>query len=104
MLGDRLWGFYYNKKYWSGVVIDFIKKYKLNNNSKILDVGCGKGFMIYDFKKKIPKAEIRGLDISRYAIKNSKKEIKKFLDVGCCTKLPYQNNYFDLVISINTII
>ena len=32
-----------------------------------------------------------------------KKEIKKFLDVGCCTKLPYQNNYFDLVISINTI-
>ncbi len=96
-------GFYYNKKYWSGVVIDFIKKYKLNNNSKILDVGCGKGFMIYDFKNKIPKAEIRGLDISRYAIKNSKKEIKKFLDVGCCTKLPYKNNYFDLVISINTI-
>jgi len=96
-------GFYYNKKFWTGVVVDFIKKYKLNNTSKILDVGCGKGFMLYDFKKRLPRAELRGLDISAYAIKNSKKEIKKFLDKGCCSNLPYKNNYFDLVISINTI-
>ena len=59
--------------------------------------------MLYDFKKRLPRAELRGLDISAYAIKNSKKEIKKFLDKGCCSNLPYKNNYFDLVISINTI-
>jgi SAM-dependent methyltransferase len=96
-------GFYYNKKFWRGVIVDFIKKYKLNNKSKILDIGCGKGFMLYDFRKKLPKAELRGIDISSYAIKNSKKEIKKFLDRGCCSNLPYRDNYFDLVISINTI-
>ena len=29
--------------------------------------------------------------------------VKKFLDVGCCSKLPYKDNSFDLVLAINTI-
>ena len=96
-------GFYYNKKFWDNVVKDFIRFYKLNNKSKILDVGCAKGFMLYDFKRYLPSCKIRGIDISRYAIKNAKKEVKNFLDIGSCVKLPYKSNYFDLVISINTI-
>ncbi len=96
-------GFYYNKKYWSNVVRDLKKRYKLTNNSKILDVGCAKGFFIYDLKKILPKAEIRGIDISKYAIKNCKKGVEKFLSIGNAKQLSFRDNYFDLVISINTI-
>ena len=68
-------GFNYNPKYWSNVVRDIKKRYKLSNKSKILDIGCAKGFLIYDLKKILPKARIIGIDVSKYAIKNSKKEV-----------------------------
>ena len=96
-------GFNYHKKFWGKVVKDFKKKYKLNDKSKILESGCAKGFMIYDLKKILPKSEIIGIDISRYAIKNCKKEVKKFLSLGNAKKLRFKDNYFDLVISINTL-
>ena len=96
-------GFYYNKRFWSKVVKDFKKYYKLKNNMSVLDVGCGKGFTLVDLKKLMPKIKIRGIDISKYAIKNSHKKVKKYLDVGCCSKLPYKDNSFDLVLAINTI-
>ena len=44
--------------------------------------------------------EVYGLDISKYATDNSKIEIKKNLTQGCASKLPYKNDFFDLVISI----
>ena len=96
-------GFNYNPKYWSNVVKDIKKRYKLSNKSKILDIGCAKGFLIYDLKKILPKARIIGIDVSKYAIKNSKKEVKRFLKLGNAKKLKFKDNYFDLVISINTI-
>ena len=79
-----------------------IKKYRLNNSSKILDIGAGKGYLIYEIKKILPKIYVRGIDISRYAIKNSKPEIKKYLKYHKAQdNLGYKKNFFDLVISIN---
>lgn len=104
--GDRkhgYGGYFYNKKYFRKIIRKIIKHYKLNNNSKILDIGCAKGFVMYEFKRFLPGCEISGIDISRYAKKKSIKEIKKFIKVGSCEKLPYKNNYFDFVISISTI-
>ena len=51
----------------------------------------------------MPGIEIFGLDISDYAIKNCKKEVSTFLSLGNATELPYDSNFFDLVISINTV-
>lgn len=96
-------GYYYHKKFWTKVVKDFKKFYHLTNKSKILDIGCGKGFMIYDLKKLLPKAKIKGIDISKYAIKNSKKEVKHLLNLGNAKKLKFKDNTFDLIISINTL-
>lgn len=104
--GDRNFGyggFSYNPKYWTEVVKDFVDFYNLKEGSKILDIGCAKGFMLFDFKKLNPTFELYGIDISKYAIDNSKKEVKKFLKVGNANNLEFENNYFDLVISINTI-
>jgi ubiquinone/menaquinone biosynthesis C-methylase UbiE len=80
-----------------------ISYYKLNNKSKILDIGCAKGFMMYEFKKALPGCEIKGIDISAYCKKKAIKKIKKFIKIGTCEKLPYPNKYFDFVVSISTI-
>ena len=95
-------GYYYDGR-WSPIAKKMINYYKLNNKSKILDVGCGKGFLLYEFHKLLPGCQIFGQDISSYAIKNSKKEIKKFIKKGSATSLKYKSNYFDLVISLNTL-
>ena len=96
-------GFSYNSRYWSEVVKDFSNYYNLNDNSRILDVGCAKGFMLYDFYKLNSNLDLHGIDISKYAIDNSVPEIKNKLQVANATKLPYEDNFFDLVIAINTI-
>ena len=104
--GDRkhgYGGFTYNPKYWQSVIKDFKRYWNLNSSSSILDVGCAKGFMLYDFSKAIPGISLSGIDISDYAINNSMSEIKNFLQVANAKKLPFSDNFFDVVISINTI-
>lgn len=96
-------GYYYNKKFFSRIAKKLISYYKLNNNSKILDIGCAKGFLMHDIKSIIPKAKVLGLDISKYCKINALEDQKKNITVGCCSKLPYKDNYFDFVISISTI-
>lgn len=96
-------GFSYNSKYWSEVVKDFIDYYNLDEGSKILDVGCAKGFMLYDLFKLNSNLDLHGVDISKYAIENSVTEINHKLQVANATNLPYEDNFFDLVIAINTI-
>ena len=104
--GERKYGYggyNYNPRFWTDVVKDFKNYYDLKDGSKILDVGCGKGFMLYDFKLNYPKLNIKGIDISQYAISNAINEIKKNLIVASCDEIPFPDNHFDLVISINTI-
>jgi hypothetical protein len=105
--GDRrhgYGGFNYHPRFWTGVIRDIIEHYNLDNNSKVLDVGCAKGFMLYDFKMAIPSITIKGIDISDYAINNGKQEIKNFLSVGDAKDLnKFRDKEYDLVISINTV-
>ena len=104
--GDRDYGyggFNYNPKYWQPVIPDFKQQYGLSSNNKILDVGCAKGFMMHDFLKIIPGIKINGIDVSKYAIENCMASVKDFVSVANANKLPFEDNSFDLIISINTI-
>ena len=104
--GDRKFGYgglTYNPKYWANVVKDFVEYYEIKPDAKILDVGCAKGYMVYDFKRQYPGLEMHGVDISEYAIKNCHPEVKDNLQVGKAESLKFEDNYFDLVISINTV-
>ncbi|MDC3064546.1 class I SAM-dependent methyltransferase [bacterium] len=104
--GDRricYGGYKYIPGRWEKVAKEMITYYGLNPKSKILDIGCGKGYLLYEFIKLIPEIKIFGLDISEYALNNCKDEISKSLKLGNATNLPYETNYFDLVISINTL-
>ena len=97
-------GYSYNPKYWTSVIPIFIKHYRLAGKSKILDVGCGKGFMLHDFMQALPGLTVRGLDISSYAIQNAMEPVQPFVSVGNAKDLgEFKNGEFDLVLSINTV-
>lgn len=104
--GDRIYGYggyYYDPRYWTDTVSRIADYYRLKDDASVLDVGCGKGFMLYDFKRAYPKMTIAGIDISEYAIQTSKAEVKNHLQVANARNLPFPANSFDLVISINTV-
>jgi len=97
-------GYKYIPGKWRPVAKKIIKKYRLTNNSRILDVGCGKGFLLFEIKKILPNLKIRGFDISKHALKNSKPEIKKYLfHHNIKKRFPFKSKSFDLVISLNCI-
>jgi len=96
-------GFSYSPRFWTPVIPDFQNEYSLKPGMKILDVGCAKGFMLYDFEQLIPGIQTTGLDISEYAIQNAHPGVKGNLVVGDAKELPFGDNEFDLVIAINTI-
>ena len=59
--------------------------------------------MLYDFKRLYPRMQVNGIDISKYAIENSHLDIRNYVQVGNAKKLEFDDDYFDLVISINTV-
>ncbi len=104
--GDRKYG-YGGYKYdgrWEVVARSLIQLYGLSENARILDVGCGKGFLLYELKKLLPGSVVAGFDLSMYAIENAKEEVRKDLFVHKAQdSLPYKDKSFDLVISLNTL-
>lgn len=103
--GDRktgYGGFRYDGR-WRATAEKLATHYQLKAGDKVLDVGCGKAFLLYDLMMAVPGLEVHGLDISQYAIDNAKEEVRPFLKQGTAAKLPYPDKTFDLVISLTTL-
>ena len=103
--GDRkyVYGGYHYDGRWLSVAQEMAKHYQLKPGDKILDVGCGKGYLLYEFTQAVPGVEVAGIDISQYAIDDSKEEVKPFLKVGTASSLPFEDNSFDFVVSLGTL-
>jgi SAM-dependent methyltransferase len=104
--GDRLYGYggyNYHPRFWQDTVKRFRDYYQLRPDAHILDVGCGKGFMLHDFKELMPESTIRGIDVSPYAIGEAMPDMKPFVQVADAKAIPFPDRSFDLVISINTV-
>ncbi|MBP5855613.1 methyltransferase domain-containing protein [Marivibrio halodurans] len=103
--GDRLTG-YGGYKYdgrWRKVADAMVESYGIKPGMRILDVGSGKGFLLHDFTESVPGVEVAGIDISSYAIEHTMDSVKPNCQVGSAAELPWPDDYFDLVISINTL-
>lgn len=104
--GDRRYGyggFSYDGR-WKTVAEKLIATYALPRDAAILDVGCGKGFLLYELKLLLPDARICGFDISPYALDNAKEEIRGDLFIHRAqAQYPFSDNQFDLAISLTTL-
>lgn len=104
--GDRkngYGGFSYHSRFWQPVIPTFKDHFNLDASSSVLDVGCAKGFMLHDMREIIPGITVRGIDISEYAINNAKEEVRALVQVADARELPFEDNSFDVVISVTTV-
>ena len=102
--GDRRFG-YGGYKFiegrWKPVAQSLIENYSLTNESSLLDIGCGKAYLLYELKKILPGLKVSGFDISNHGINESKEEIKKNLFIQKAQDpYPFRDDEFDLVISL----
>jgi ubiquinone/menaquinone biosynthesis C-methylase UbiE len=88
---------------WRKVADAMRDHYGLKAGDKVLDVGCGKGFLLYDLTQSVPGIDATGIDISAYGIQHAKEEIKPRLQVASATDLPFEDKSFDFVYSITTL-
>lgn len=105
--GDRRYG-YGGYKFiegrWAPVAKALIDIYSLKNGSRVLDVGCGKAFLLYEMKKILPDLQVAGLDISNHGLSEARENIKPFLfNHKAQERYPFGDRQFDLVISLGTL-
>ncbi len=102
--GDRRYGYggYRYDGRWRPIAARMAEYYGLRPGMRILDVGCGKAHLLYEFTQVVPGIEVRGIDISTYGIENAKEEMRPFLTAGDANNLPYGDNEFDFVLSLAT--
>ena len=105
--GDRSFG-YGGYRYIEGLLDRFIdsmiEEYELTDSSSIIDLGCGKGFMLAELKKRLPRANLLGLDRSEYAIANAHEAVKANVKImDCRLALPFHSDEFDFAFSTGLI-
>ncbi|VTT99831.1 SAM-dependent methyltransferase OS=Geobacter daltonii (strain DSM 22248 / JCM 15807 / FRC-32) GN=Geob_0665 PE=4 SV=1: Methyltransf_23 [Gemmataceae bacterium] len=104
--GDRRYG-YGGYKYdgrWSVVAQELVKTYSLPANARILDAGCGRGFLLHEFQRLLPNCTVAGFDVSDYGLETAKDEVRPFLfKHDARDPFPHAGQSFDLVISINAL-
>ncbi len=103
--GDRQYGYggYRYDGRWRVVAQAIVDHYCLAQDARILDVGCGRGFLLYEFSKILPNATVVGVDLSEYGIRTAKHELTGSLQVSRAEQLPFHDRTFDFVYSINTL-
>ncbi len=100
--GERRYGYggYRYDGRWRPLAEALVQRYGLRPRDRVLDVGCGKGYLLYELTQAVPGISIAGLDISQYAVANAKDEVRPFLTHGTADHLPYEDGSFDFVVSL----
>lgn len=76
-------------RFWVG----YLKGHK--RGGKLLDVGCGKGFLL-EYAEKF--YETYGMDVSEYAVDEARRRLRRTkLCTGDATRLGFDSGYFDIV-------
>ncbi|MDR3516842.1 MAG: class I SAM-dependent methyltransferase [Azospirillaceae bacterium] len=102
--GDRRYGYggYHYDGRWRPIAMAIAAHYRLKPGDRVLDVGCGKAFLLYELAQLVPGLSVAGLDISHYGLTHAREEMRPFLTRGHANHLPWPDHTFDFVLSINT--
>ena len=100
--GERKYGYggYSYDGRWKGVAEKLARHYHLEPGQKVLDVGCGMAHLLFELTQTVPGLQVAGVDISRYALEHAKEEVRGKLRYAKAQELPFEENEFDLVISL----
>jgi SAM-dependent methyltransferase len=104
--GDRRYGYggYRYDGRWSVVANQLAETYALRSDARILDIGCGRGFLLHELGRLLPRSSVAGFDISRHALETAKEEVRPHLARhDARERFPYADRSFDLAISINAL-
>jgi len=100
--------FYHSKglNYLNHIEIDFIKRcFNLQKTKNLLEIGFGAGRNLQLFKNK--QINLYGVDISEKMIKETEKNLKNekinLKHLNAENGLPYQDNFFDLILCIRVL-
>lgn len=93
-------GYHYDGRY-AGSVDKMISHYRLTPESRVLELGCAKGFILFEFLRR--GIAVAGIDISEYAVENALPEVRPFIRQGSCERLEWGDGTFDLVYSKETL-
>lgn len=86
---------------WQPVAKDIVAHFGLKPGDRVLDVGCAKGFLVKDLLAL--GIDAFGIDISKYALMHCEPEVVGRLHLGSAEMLPFPDESFAAVFSINTI-
>ena len=105
--GDRRYGYggyRYLEGRWKNVAEALIERYSLTNDSSLLDVGCGKGYLLYEMQRILPGMRIVGFDVSQHGLDDRHPEFTGELFIHRAQDAyPFTDDEFDLVISLATL-
>jgi len=103
--GPRQYGYggYTYDGRWLPIAEKMAEHYSLKPGMRVLDVGCGKGFLLHEFTQVVPGIEVAGVDVSAYGIEHAKQEVRSALQVADAASLPFDDGSFDFVVSLGTL-
>ncbi|MBF0588475.1 MAG: class I SAM-dependent methyltransferase [Magnetococcales bacterium] len=95
-------GFQYDGR-WQEIIPSIAKRYGLTADSRVLEVGCKKGFFLHDMQACIPGITVAGVENHPYPLKQAMPSVKPFMQQADYEKLPYPDNHFDFVLGFASI-
>jgi ubiquinone/menaquinone biosynthesis C-methylase UbiE len=102
--GDRRYGYggyRYIPGRWRPVAEALIATYGLRPGNTVLDVGCGKAYLLYEMQLLMPELRLFGFDISTYGLGHAPADFAgRLFSHRAQDRYPFRDQEVDLVISL----